>query len=179
MRLAGIALVGCLALGLIGAGGALAEMVTFNYTDAAQQFTVPPGVTSVTIEAVGAQGGTSFEPRPGGEGARLRATFAVTSEETFNVVAGGEGGAASGECLSGGGGGSFVDTSPATTGGWLTRGGGRRRRRQLHTQCPRRRHARSRQGRRRSRRRRSWGALVATGAEPVKKRERALAVVAY
>ncbi len=45
--------------------------VTFNYTGAAQTFNVPAGVTSVTIEARGAQGGAvSSSPAPqGGLGA--------------------------------------------------------------------------------------------------------------
>ena len=44
--------------------------VTFNYTGAAQSFTVPSGVTSITAEAHGAQGGSSTTGT-GGKGGRM------------------------------------------------------------------------------------------------------------
>lgn len=57
----------------------------FNYTGGTQTFTVPSGVTSVTIEALGAQGGGTN----GGLGGRAVATVPVTSGEVLNVYVGG------------------------------------------------------------------------------------------
>lgn len=43
---------------------------TFSYTGAEQTFTVPPGITSVTITAGGAQGGPSQSNSPAAAVAR-------------------------------------------------------------------------------------------------------------
>ncbi|MFZ4656017.1 MAG: InlB B-repeat-containing protein, partial [Caldilineaceae bacterium] len=67
---------------------------TFNFTGAAQQFTVPAGVTSVTIQADGAQG-NDFAAG-GGEGGTVQATISVTPGETLYVYVGGQGGARTG-----------------------------------------------------------------------------------
>jgi hypothetical protein len=111
---------------LAGAGSALAETKTFEYTGEEQKFEVPAGVTSVEIEAAGAQGGPNeINSRPGGKGARLVATFPVTAGETLNVLVGGRGVAGGSEvCEGGGGGGSFVDTSATSTGLLLAAAGG-------------------------------------------------------
>lgn len=44
---------------------------TFGYTGAEQTFTVPAGVTSVQVTAIGAGGSANFNGEPGGEGARV------------------------------------------------------------------------------------------------------------
>jgi hypothetical protein len=125
LRIAGAVIACCFGLGLLGAGGAFAETASFTYTGAAQKFKVPAGVTSVTIEAAGAQGGLAGEDAlPGGKGARLVAAFPVTGGETLNVLVGGGGGHGDGFCEGGGGGGSFVDTSATTTGLLLAAAGG-------------------------------------------------------
>ena len=91
---------------------------TFNFVGAAvQTFTVPAGVTTVTITAIGAGGGGStdlFLPGAfGGAGARVTGTFVVTPGTTLKVIVGG-GGSAGAPALpglpgaGGGGGGSFV-----------------------------------------------------------------------
>ncbi|MCB1701124.1 MAG: hypothetical protein H6985_04800 [Pseudomonadales bacterium] len=90
--------------------GALAE--TFNYTGAAQAFTVPAGVTSVTIEARGAQGGevTGYSPYPqGGLGATMIGTFDVNPGDELTIAVGGRGNPD--PSSSGGGGGSGVSLS--------------------------------------------------------------------
>ena len=94
---------------------------TFRATGAVQQFVVPPGVTSVTIDAAGGQGGG-----PGGLGARVVASFAATPGETLNVVTGQAGGLAPpGEGnRGGGGGGSFVYRSATATGLLIAAAGG-------------------------------------------------------
>ena len=45
-----------------GAGGAGDVTETFTFTGGVQQFVVPAGVTEVTIEAFGAQGGDNYLP---------------------------------------------------------------------------------------------------------------------
>ncbi|GIK69364.1 MAG: hypothetical protein BroJett020_06590 [Bacteroidota bacterium] len=76
---------------------------TFNYTGSIQTFTVPNGITSVTIEARGAQGGSG-----GGKGARMIGDFTVTPGQVLQVLVGQEGGIAPNQVGNGGGGGSFV-----------------------------------------------------------------------
>jgi RHS repeat-associated protein len=89
----------CLAVALVGASlSVLAEPVfadpppsgsaEFSYTGAAQSWTVPAGVTSVTVDASGAQGGnTSY----GGLGGHVQATLAVSPGEVLQVNVGGTG----------------------------------------------------------------------------------------
>lgn len=57
---------------------------TFNFTGAMQTFTVPVGVTSITVDAQGAQGGAN-----GGLGGRAVATIPVTPGEVLEVWVGG------------------------------------------------------------------------------------------
>jgi hypothetical protein len=77
-----------------------AATLTFTYngtngTDGSvQTWTVPAGVTSATFDLYGARGGTgagaSFTPRaPGGFGAHLRGTIAVTPGQVFQIFVGG------------------------------------------------------------------------------------------
>jgi hypothetical protein len=71
--------------------------MTFSFTGAMQTFVVPAGVTQVTIEAFGAQGGagsngTSMDPGAGGNGGAVTATIAVAPGDTLSVLVGGRGG---------------------------------------------------------------------------------------
>ena len=94
---------------------------SFNYTGSLQNFTVPSGITSVTIDAQGATGGNSSGFTPvGGNGARMVGTFAVSSGQVLNVLVGQAGGSAS--YGAGGGGGSFV--TDASNNPLLVAGGG-------------------------------------------------------
>ena len=97
---------------------------TFNYTGAADSFTVPAGVTQVTIDAKGAQGGGAFVH--GGNGAEVSGTLPVTSGSTLNVVVGGSPGVGTddGNFFGGGGGGSFVYTSADSAGLLIAAAGG-------------------------------------------------------
>jgi hypothetical protein len=98
---------------------------TFNYTGAKQRFKVPPGVTSITITASGASGGSAYSSGDGkgsgGAGGLMEAKIAVKSGERLAVYVGGTGdssstgyggfnGGGDGECkdgsCSGGGGGA-------------------------------------------------------------------------
>jgi hypothetical protein len=105
-------------LGLAPVAGA--DSQTFNHTGAVQTFTVPAGLTQVTIDARGAAGGASFG-RAGGAGARLVATFVVSPGETLNIVVGGVGGTSN---AGGGGGGSFVYRTADAAGLLLAAAGG-------------------------------------------------------
>lgn len=66
---------------------------TFSYTGAAQTFVVPEGVTLITVEAYGAEGGTALNANPGvgGLGGYLRATLSVTPGATYQINVGGRG----------------------------------------------------------------------------------------
>ena len=80
------------------------DSVVFNYTGSIQTYTVPAGVTSVTIEAYGAQGGNG-----GGLGAEISGTFNVIPNQVLNILVGGEGGTRTNNLgVGGGGGGSFI-----------------------------------------------------------------------
>jgi len=63
------------------------NLVKFDYTGSLQNFTVPSGVTQVTINARGATGGSGSSA--GGNGANLTSTFSVTPGQTLYAVVGG------------------------------------------------------------------------------------------
>ncbi|MFJ9933888.1 Ig-like domain-containing protein [Streptomyces virginiae] len=69
---------------------------TFDYTGAAQTFTVPSGVTQLSVDARGASGGAAAgNDNPGGgggAGAEVAGTLAVVSGQTLQVNVGGAGG---------------------------------------------------------------------------------------
>jgi hypothetical protein len=82
---------------------------TFNYTaPALQTFTVPANVTSIHLDASGAQGGsvTTSCVASGGLGARMQGDFAVTPGEVLSIMVG-QAGLTNGSDA-GGGGGTFV-----------------------------------------------------------------------
>jgi|GEM_PF-614037 len=93
---------------------------TFNFTGAAQTYTVPANVTSVTVDVQGAQGGGSLPSpgsNPGGLGGRVQTTLSVTPGEVLTVNVGGttttnaggwNGGGAGTSNGAGGGGGSDI-----------------------------------------------------------------------
>lgn len=89
------------------------EPIIFEYTGELQLFTIPSGVHSITVSAVGARGAPIGGPssKLGGYGASITGTFTVTPGETLSVLVGGAGGdgpiGLSG-MGGGGGGGSFV-----------------------------------------------------------------------
>jgi hypothetical protein len=98
-----------------------ATQQTFLANGVLQQWTVPAGVTQLTIDATGGQGGAG-NGNPGGNGARLLARFPVTPGETLNVVVGRAGVGA--DSAGGGGGGSFVYRAATATGLLLAAAGG-------------------------------------------------------
>jgi hypothetical protein len=106
---------------------------TCSYASGASDtFTVPAGVTSVTITAVGGQGGsTGSSPCPsaaGGEGATVSATaVTVNPLDSLTVTvatSGGNGTTMAGECAAGGAGGSGAGSGGAGADGGGGGGGG-------------------------------------------------------
>ncbi len=91
-----------------GGGGSGSQ--SFSFTGSPQTFTVPPGVTSIDIDARGAQGGGS-NGGGGGLGARMMGTYAVTPGQVLTIIVGEMGLLQVGgqtQNSSGGGGGTFV-----------------------------------------------------------------------
>jgi hypothetical protein len=82
---------------------------TFNFTGAPQTFVVPVGVTSLTVDVFGAQGGSN-----GGGGGRVQATIAVIPGETLAIYVGGQGANSSTGVANGGfnGGGNSGNCNP-------------------------------------------------------------------
>lgn len=114
-------------------GVADAAFTTTTFTSPGKySFTVPKGVTSVTIVAIGAPGGTCSvdQTAPGGAGAAITATVPVLSGEALFVgvgSAGGscaEGGGALGGAGGSGGGGGGGDNPPGQFGFSGAGGGG-------------------------------------------------------
>ncbi len=60
---------------------------TYSYTGSIQTFTVPSCVSTVTIEARGAQGGGS-NGGGGGLGARMIGTYTTSAGSVLNIVVG-------------------------------------------------------------------------------------------
>ena len=109
-----------------------AQTTTYNYTGGVQTYIVPAGVTTITVDVIGAQGGgrecvlTNFQSR-GGCGGRVQATINVTPGHVLDVYVGGGGVGGSGAVTGGAGGwgGPYnggTDNSWTTT--WPGAGGG-------------------------------------------------------
>jgi hypothetical protein len=107
--IAGVTVTGLTVAGLAAAPTALADTTvptTFTYEAGApvQPYTVPAGITQVTITADGgsgaaALGGVIAQPGgAGGPGGEVTATVPVTPGETLNVVVGGDAGADGNTC---------------------------------------------------------------------------------
>ena len=62
----------------------------FNYTGSVQTFTVPAGITSISVDAYGA-GAPNFSYNDGGKGGRTQATLSVSPGEILNIYVGGSG----------------------------------------------------------------------------------------
>ena len=80
------------ALAAAGSGaGAQAVEEPFSYAGASEEFVVPEGVCSITVEAIGATGGTGNNEATGGLGGSATVQVAVTPGEQLTVVVGGAG----------------------------------------------------------------------------------------
>ena len=116
-------------LAFCGGPSAQAQITTFSANGSTQDagtvqtYTVPAGVTRVTITATGGSGGgTSLNNRPGGNGASMSARVAVTPGETLQILVGKSGSGATYGAA--GGGGSFVTRTSFTTANLLVAAGG-------------------------------------------------------
>ena len=110
------------------------QELIFAYTGNMQTFTVGPTISSLTIEAFGAQGGSTTGENgagnwTGGLGADIKGTFAVNNGQVIDILVGGQGGYGGCSCASGGGGGSSWAISSMTnvnrtsyTGSWQGNG---------------------------------------------------------
>jgi hypothetical protein len=120
VRTIGVTLV--FALSITSTNCAQADLVlqSFNYTGISQSFLVPVGVTSILIDAWGAQGWSGVNA--GGFGGYSKGTLSVTPGETLNIFVGGQGTVANVTLTSmgggfNGGGHGYSNISGATTGG--------------------------------------------------------------
>ena len=75
---------------------------TFNYTGSQDTFVVPPGVTSININAQGASGWSGSNP--GGLGGSATGDLAVSPGQTLYIYVGGQGTVANGNMIPAGGG---------------------------------------------------------------------------
>jgi hypothetical protein len=114
-----------LSVGVTGAAAATTKV--FSFTGAEQTFTVPAGVTSIHVVAIGGRGGKAGST--GGAGAQVEGDLGVKAGQTLYVEVGGNGETAFGENVSvpggfngggagagGGGGASDVRTNPRVEG---------------------------------------------------------------
>lgn len=112
---------------ITGSGGGLAT-TTFSYTGSSQTFTVPAGVTSITIDASGAVGGNAADRLTtnavGGSGSRASGTLAVTPGQVLQINVGGAGSATGAGGFNGGGNGGTAAAGTSCSGGGAGGGGG-------------------------------------------------------
>ena len=84
---------------------------TFVYSGAIQNFTVPSGVTQLSVDARGAGGGSVTTcSASGGLGARMFGVITVTPGQVISILVGQAGGNSGSSGEGGGGGGSYVAT---------------------------------------------------------------------
>lgn len=90
----------------LGFNACNSDTITFNYSGTIENWVVPAGVTSVTIEARGAQGSNNTSSTvPAGLGAVMVGNFSVTPGQTLKILVGQQYSSTGGN---GGGGGTFV-----------------------------------------------------------------------
>jgi hypothetical protein len=120
----GVALAGTVEVTPALAATAPITVTTVSYTEVGEHvFTVPAGVTSIHVVAIGAKGGGGYAP--GGVGARVEGDLAVTGGQNLYAAVGGAGAAASpkpntwsaGGKQGGGSGGYYIDGSVAAAWG--------------------------------------------------------------
>lgn len=97
---------------------------SFGYTGAVQTFTVPAGVTTVTVDLIGASSQAAASPSLGG---RVQGDLTVTPGQVLNIYVGGQGGPSPGTAAGAGGfngGGSGMPTTGAGASNSGNGGGG-------------------------------------------------------
>ncbi|MDR3678342.1 MAG: gliding motility-associated C-terminal domain-containing protein [Flavipsychrobacter sp.] len=113
-----------------GTGGGVTTSI-FGYTGGVQTFTVPANVSSITVDASGAQGGGSANvPTNRAAGGRIQGTLATIPGQVLNIYVGGSGadgnslGVPSNGGFNGGGTATPNNVCSSTVGGDATGGGG-------------------------------------------------------
>lgn len=99
------------------------QVTTFDYTGSIETYTVPDGVSRISIQAYGAQGGNDN----GGLGAGIYGEFDVTAGNVLNIVVGQQGivnNCGGADASGGGGGGSFVWDADDAALPWIAAGAG-------------------------------------------------------
>ena len=106
---------------------AFSQTTTFNYTGTVQTYTVPAGVSAITVDVQGAMGGGvncayGNYQSIGGCGGRVQATVAVTPGHVLNITVGQKPGNTGGGGYGGGGNdlAAFTTTWPGAGGGGAT-----------------------------------------------------------
>jgi hypothetical protein len=86
---------------------------TFSYSGAIQNWTIPAGITEITVDVIGASGGlgTSSNNSNGGRGVRMQGVLTVTPGNVLKILVGEKGVNATSNGGGGGGGGSFIVSS--------------------------------------------------------------------
>lgn len=99
------------------ASAASPQVTTFSFTRGEQAYTVPPGLSAVTIVATGAPGGGPSSGLRAGRGAVVSAIVPITPGEVLYVEVGGIGGHPAGGFNGGGAGGTNTDVRLSEFGG--------------------------------------------------------------
>lgn len=103
-------------------GVSCTTVLVFNFTGAQQDFTIPPGATSIEVDAFGASGANGAGPSGGamGLGAHVTDTFAAIPGTVYHIFVGGKGVAEVGGFNGGGNGGNAGTNGDGGGGGGAT-----------------------------------------------------------
>jgi uncharacterized protein YjdB len=102
----------------------VAQTSTYNYTGGLQTYTVPVGITQISVDAKGARGGIGYYSNQG-FGGRVQATVNVTPGQTYNIYVGNNGSVTGPNSVGGlGGNGNGHVGGNGTTGSTWSGGGG-------------------------------------------------------
>ncbi len=100
-----------------------AQVTSFSYSGSVVNYTIPSGVTSISILGAGAQGGSqTYSGYTGGKGAIMQGNFAVIPGHVLSILVGQQ--PTAGTYLGGGGGGTFVWDNASTALPLIAAGGG-------------------------------------------------------
>jgi hypothetical protein len=100
---------------------------TFTYTGTMQEFTVPPGITTIHVHLVGGEGGSSVAAAGGsvgGFGGVVDADLSVTPGDVYDVYVAGNGTIGTGQPGGFNGGGTAASDADSEPDGGTTSGGG-------------------------------------------------------
>jgi hypothetical protein len=96
--------------------GAFSQTVSFAYTGSVQNYTVPTGISLISIDVVGARGGGSLYNN-GGAGGRVQCVMAVTAGQIYSIYVGQVGSGTGAEGSYGGNGSGYHGGNGSSYGG--------------------------------------------------------------